>query len=102
MRIGNQIPGHFCSNDQNETALSKNIAASGLSGKGGASSPDRSNLVGTTKPQYREFYASPLAYQNQWAVGPNNLIRSRLKFTCQQKLSPESTGYQTLKSVQLA
>lgn len=36
MRIGNQIPGHFCSNDQNETALSEYITASGLPGKGGA------------------------------------------------------------------
>ena len=83
MRIGNQIPGHFCSYDQNETALSENISASGLTGNGGAlartdkiHARDSKQPVRArewlfksswyTKPQYRVFYDSPLAYQNQW------------------------------------
>jgi hypothetical protein len=94
MRIGNQIPGHFCSYDHNETATVKKHSGLRTVREGRGFSLDRSNLVGNTKPQYRVFYDTPLAYQNQWAVGPNNLIRYRLKFTCQQKLSPESTGSQ--------
>lgn len=42
-------------------------------------SPDRSNLVGTTKPQYRVFYDLPLAYQNQWDFGSLYPRRDRLK-----------------------